>query len=120
MEYSEPEEIAGSMGSINVQQINNLQVTPSEDAKSCTDRDERLVVKEDIFSQAKQTELDNWKRNDVFKEEKDKGQKCISTRWVCTLKETPVGIVPKAGLVEYVKNFNRLNHDGGINTFKLR
>lgn len=94
-------------------------MTPSEDAKSCTDRDERLVVKEDIFSQAKQTELDNWKRNDVFKEEKDKGQKCISTRWVCTLKETPVGIVPKARL-STLKKFNRLNHDGGVNTFKLR
>ena len=45
---------------------------------------------------AKQTEVSNWKRNDVFEEVKDEGQKCISTRWVCTLKETPDGVVPKA------------------------
>lgn len=100
------------MGSINVEQVNNLQVTRSEEAKSCTDktRYEILVVKEDIFSQAKQTELDNWKRNNVFEVEKDKGQKCISTRWVCTLKQTPGGIVPKGRLVargfeETLKNF---------------
>lgn len=99
VEYSRSEEIAGSMGSIDVEQVNNLQVTRSEDAKSCTDknRDEILVVKEDIFSQAKQTELttDNWKRKNVFEVEKDKSQKFLSTRCVCTLKETPGGIVPK-------------------------
>lgn len=37
--------------------------------------------------------------NNVFEEVKDEGQKCISTRWVCTLKESPTGPVPKARLV---------------------
>jgi len=35
----------------------------------------------------------------VLKEVKDEGQKCISTRWVCILKETSDGVVPKARLV---------------------
>jgi hypothetical protein len=29
----------------------------------------------------------------------DNGQNCISTRWICTLKETSEGIIPKARLV---------------------
>ena len=37
----------------------------------------------------------------------DIGQKCVCTRWVCTLKETPDGMVPKARLVR--KRFRELN-----------
>lgn len=35
----------------------------------------------------------------MFEEVDDKGQKCISTRWLCTLKENMNGFVPKARLV---------------------
>lgn len=35
----------------------------------------------------------------MFEEVKDEGQECVSTRWVCTLKETITGPVPKARLV---------------------
>lgn len=35
------------------------------------------------------------------------GQKCVSTRWVCALKETPKGIVPEARLV--ARGFEELN-----------
>lgn len=38
----------------------------------------------------------SWRDNSVFEEVKDEGQKCMSTRWVCTYKETLKGIVPKA------------------------
>lgn len=51
------------------------------------------------FNTAKQDEIMNWYKNNVFEEVDDAGQKCISTRWVCSLKETPNGIVPKARLV---------------------
>lgn len=106
LEYTEPEEIAGSTGSIDMGQVSNLEVV--ENVKTNTyNRDEILVVNEDIFSHAKQTELENWKRNNVFVEEKDEGQKCISTRWVCTLKKTQVDIVPKARLV--ARGFEEIN-----------
>ena len=58
-----------------------------------------LIVDDDAFIPAKHNELSNWRKNDIFEKVKDEGQKCISTRWVCTLKETPDGIVPKARLV---------------------
>ena len=48
---------------------------------------------------AKSAELDSWKNNQVYVEKYDIGQKCISTRWICNLKETPEGIIPKARLV---------------------
>ncbi len=65
------------------------------------------LLKMKHFLAAKKTELDNWKRNGVFEEVKDDGQKCISTRWVCSVKETPDGVVPKARLV--ARGFEELN-----------
>ena len=44
-------------------------------------------------------ELDSWKKNKVRTEVEDLGQKCISTRSVCSFKSTPDGIIPKARLV---------------------
>ena len=65
---------------------------------------------EDVsFVTAKSAELDSWKINHanrmlkrktlVKSVKKNIGQKCISTRWICNLKETPEGIIPKARLV---------------------
>lgn len=90
--YSEPEETAGTTGSVGLGQMDNLQVIPSERAKLCTDyhEDDTLIMNDDAFIPAKHTELSTWKRNDVFELVKNKGQKSISTWWVCTLKETPV------------------------------
>ena len=51
------------------------------------------------IQQAKLTELNRWKEFEVYKEVEDNGQKCISTRWVCTEKETVEGITDKARLV---------------------
>lgn len=42
-----------------------------------------------------------------FEEVKDEGQKCISMRRVCTVKETPDGVVPKARLV--ARGFEEMN-----------
>lgn len=82
---------------------------PPEHAEICADcyKDDILIVNDDAFMQAKHTELNNWKRNDVFEEVKDEGQKCISTRWVCTLKEMPDGVIPKARLV--ARGFEEIN-----------
>ena len=60
-----------------------------------------------ISSCLQKIELSTWKRNNVFEEVKDEGQKCISTRWVCTLKETTAGVVRKARLV--ARGFEEMN-----------
>ena len=59
------------------------------------------VTEEVSFDQAKQDKLTSWKNNNVYKEvqRSNVNQKCISLRWVCTLKETKDGIKPKARLV---------------------
>ena len=58
------------------------------------------MISENVeFSEAKTQELQNWKDNEVFEECVNKGQKCISVKWVCTLESTPEGIVRKARLV---------------------
>ncbi len=49
----------------------------------------------------------NWYKNNVFEDVDDAGQKCVSTRWVCSLKEAPNGIMPKARLV--ARGFEELN-----------
>ena len=51
------------------------------------------------FDKAKSKELASWKEHDVFEEVNFTGQKCVSTRWICTLKNTADGLVPKARLV---------------------
>lgn len=66
-----------------------------------------VLVIEDETCHRKKAELDNWKTDGVFKEVKDDGQKCISTRWVCSVKETPDGLVPKARLV--TRGFEEIN-----------
>ncbi|KAG7514300.1 hypothetical protein JOB18_030248, partial [Solea senegalensis] len=106
--YSEPEIIAGTTGSVDLGQMENLQVFPSEHAKLCTEyTDDILIVNDEAFIPAKHSELSTWRQNDVFEEVKDEGQKCISTRWVCTIKDTPLGIVPKARLV--ARGFEEIN-----------
>ena len=111
MQYSGPEEIAGTTGSVNLSQMGNVHMAPSEHADLCTDsyEDDILLMNDDVFHPAKQAELCNWKENDVFEEVSDEGQKCISTRWVCTLKETPDGVAPKARLV--ARGFEEINRE---------
>ncbi|XP_039900576.1 uncharacterized protein LOC120741662 [Simochromis diagramma] len=77
----------------------------------CTEAENRdadvLITKDISFDSAKQQEIESWQSNGVFDEVKDLGQKCVSTRWVCTLKETTNGVVPKARLV--ARGFEEVN-----------
>ena len=109
LQYSEPVDIAGTMRSADLTQVEDLQVEPLDNGEVCSDVHENdVLVTEDVsFDLAKLDEISNWKRNGVFEEEKDVGQKQVSTRWVCTLKETPDGIVPKARLV--ARGFEEFN-----------
>lgn len=109
LQYTEPEEIAGTTGSVDLGQVNNLHVVPSEHAELCADchQEDTLIVNDDAFMPAKHAEPSNWKKNEVFEEVKDERQKCISTRWVCTLKETPDGVVSKARRI--ARGFEEMN-----------
>lgn len=109
LQYIEPEKIAGTSRSVVLGQVGGLQVVPSDHAEVCADchEDDIVIVNDDAFMPAKHAELCNWKRNDVFEEVKDEGQKCISMRWVCPLKESPDGVVPKARLV--ARGFEEMN-----------
>ncbi|CAC5364881.1 unnamed protein product [Mytilus coruscus] len=59
--------------------------------------------------EAKLKELISWKNNSVYEECTDTGQKCISTRWICSLKDTSEGTIHKARLV--ARGFEEFNRD---------
>jgi transposase InsO family protein len=96
IEYTQPVSLVGTQGSIDlstVEQLQEVDLVPQ-------DVDESVLVLDNVsFGAAKDTELDSWKSNCVYEEVLDTGQKCISTKWICTLKETADGIKPKARLV---------------------
>ena len=60
--------------------------------------DTLMAVDENIFSVPKQTELNKWKKMNVYKEVEDVGQRRISTRWVCTERLKAGQIEAKARL----------------------
>ena len=78
--------------SIDLKQVNDLTVESEES-------EEVLVTNEASFEAAKLEEMNSWKQHRVYQEVIDKGQKTISTRWICTLKEKEGNLVPKARLV---------------------
>ncbi|XP_048012163.1 uncharacterized protein LOC125245541 isoform X2 [Megalobrama amblycephala] len=92
--------VAGSKDSVDVSSLESLQIEPAVTDVNTTNISEDVLVTKDLsFDLAKQEEIKSWKDNNVFEEVQDEGQKCISTRWVCTFKETLTGLVPKARLV---------------------
>ena len=91
----------GQKEAVDLSRVDNLSIEPEV-------RDADVLITKDIsFDEAKQEEIRNWNNNDVFEKVVDAGQKCVSTRWVCSLKETDKGIVPKARLV--ARGFEELN-----------
>ena len=58
-----------------------------------------LIDSHNAVSNAKASEVENWKQNDVFEEAEDVGQPVISVRWVITEKEKQGSKVVKARLV---------------------
>ncbi|XP_061841706.1 uncharacterized protein [Nerophis lumbriciformis] len=107
LEYTEPVNLTGTTRSADLSQVDTLQIQSSDRVEQPSDHEDVLVTKDVSFESAKLTEISNWEKHDVFDEVKNMGQKCISTRWVCTLKDTPDGIVPKARLV--ARGFEELN-----------
>ena len=64
--------------------------------------------------EAKQKELRHWTDHDVYEEVEDKGQNCISVRWVTTEKTSDGKQIVKATLVSHryeEENKNSLRTD---------
>ena len=98
LKYTEPETLKDAEISVDLAKVDGLECVESENNSS--DLENNVMMLEDIsFTKAKANELDSWKKNGVYMEQKDTGQKCISTRWICSLKETSEGIKHKARLV---------------------
>ena len=102
LEYTKPDETQGERQSVDLSRVQDLKFT---------NEPEEVMVTENIsFEQAKGVELENWQKNNVYEEIDFHGQNCISTRWICTLKETTDGIIPKARLV--VRGFEEMDKEG--------
>ncbi|XP_071317640.1 CD166 antigen homolog A isoform X1 [Trachinotus anak] len=100
LQFIEPTGVAGTTDAVDMSGVEDLQVEMNMTDTNATDEHEDVFVTKDVsFHLAKHEEIKNWTDNNVFEEVKDEGQKCISTRWVCTLKDTSTGQIPKARLV---------------------
>ncbi|XP_064616270.1 uncharacterized protein LOC135480371 [Liolophura sinensis] len=108
VQFSEPGDKAGKQGSVNLSKVDILEVRNVE-SLSGSSHDNVFNIEDVSFDKAKLEELESWKRNEVYVEVKDEGQRCVSTKWICTLKENAEGIQPKACLV--ARGFEELDKD---------
>ena len=92
--------------SVDLEQLKDLKVL---DIDEQADTDDVMVVNEVSFDAAKEAELKSWEKHKVFEAVQDVGQKAISTRWICTLKEKEGTVVPKARLV--ARGFEEIDQD---------
>ena len=75
----------------NVSQLdeNSSTCTSSLFMTSPDDEVQEVMLTERIcFDKANSKELASWKEHDVFEEVNFNGQKCVFTRWICTMKNT--------------------------------
>ena len=73
-----------------MESYNPASENSKESSNTIQIKTEGVYVTEEVsFDQAKQDELTSWKNNNVYKEvqKSNLNQKCISLRWVCTLKK---------------------------------
>ena len=91
----------GAEISVDLSKVTELNVIDEKKAEEeHEDNQENVMVINDVsFKEAKLKELESWEKNGVYIEQEDSGEKCISTRWICNLKETPSGTIQKARLV---------------------
>ena len=84
---------------LDLTKVSRLELSTTEPTPT-TNSDETLMIMDEVsFENAKKEELESWKNNHVYTEIEDNGQSCVSTRWVCTLKETKDEVKTKARLV---------------------
>ena len=102
IEYESPDAIIGKKDNIDITKAQNLIVVPDDEQPEPQPNiptDEILEISKVSFEDAKAAELKNWKDHNVYETVPYNQQKCISVRWVCTMKSTNEGMKPKARLV---------------------
>ena len=77
--YNVERDSDGNQGWLDLSKVNDLEVVP-EDVEMV------VMFNSEAVAKAKQEEIEEWKKYDVFKEVEDRGQKTISVRWVITEK----------------------------------
>ena len=82
----------GSLESLNFEELSEWRPSDEEVLINTSHESEEITG-------AKLDELQSWKRNNVYCEVDDKGQQCISVRWVITKKMKDGNSVVKARLV---------------------
>ena len=74
---------------LDCERQDNYDIEPEQDQNEIDEHQTKDILiaqsKEDI-NKAKEHELDQWKERNVYIEEEDTGQPCISLRWVITEK----------------------------------
>ena len=95
--------VAGSNSPSQMHSVSQLDENSSNSSVSTMspdDEGQEFMLTERIwFDKAKSKELASLKEHDVFEEVNFTEQKCASTGWICTMKNTTDGLVPKARLV---------------------
>ncbi|XP_078490921.1 uncharacterized protein LOC144747058 [Ciona intestinalis] len=104
IEYESPNDLYGKRTWIDFSKVTGLEHVNEEtnepiNNETTPQTEESFVITSDIFSEAKKKELLSWRENQVFQEVKNQNQKCVSVRWVCTMKKKGDDMVPKARLV---------------------
>ena len=94
IEYTEPEHLRGSSLSIDLSTVENLSFKEND-----VQHDEVYITTNIDFTKAKQDELTKWRKMMVYSEVEDNGQKCISSRWVNTVKNENEKVILKSRLV---------------------
>lgn len=104
VEYTAPGNMQGVQQSIDLSTVVEVNVNGG-DGVNVSDGEqsepEAVFVLEDVsMGEAMTAELNSWKQNHVYTEVENEGQKCVSTRWIYTMKTTKDGmLVQKARLV---------------------
>ena len=110
--YHNPTEFTRKISWIDLRNVNDLIVILETESSNNTDLSENLLEENNIsnntenkqhttqnteevysnhhlyFQKAKEKELKSWKDNNVYEVAPYSNQKCISVKWVCSVKET--------------------------------
>ena len=78
IEYTSPEHLCGKKSYVDLDRVKDL---------SSRDTQEIYLTKDISFDDAMLVELQRWKQNEVYQEVPFSNQKCITVKWVCTMKK---------------------------------
>ena len=92
--------------SVDLKSVEGLEVV----SLNSREQEDVMMMTNVVFEEAKKAELESWIKHKVYESKENTGQKSISTRWICTLKEKDGKVVPKARLV--ARGFEELESNG--------